>query len=101
MQLTFNVTARDFKRGSRKSCCKCPVARAILRVLTARHCSGCAYVRRTYVEINGHKAHLPQKVVDFIGYFDAGVWAGQPFSFTLHVPEHVLRKVPTALERQI
>lgn len=93
------VTAEDIADGRRGCVHKCPVARAVTRVLT----------RYAYVKVDGptypnewtariflhgcirHELSLPDVVAQFaISFDDEDAFRPEPFAFDLEVPDELL-----------
>jgi hypothetical protein len=88
--ITVDVTEEDIKRGVRKSCSKCPIARAITRQFT-----GLYIVRVDRGDVTLFDApyrvcfwaELPSYVMDCINRFDEDGLM-EPFSFSLNDLEY-------------
>lgn len=100
MWVKVEVTADDIKRGAKGSCVRCPVARAISRLLDNKLFAevGCWTV--AVIDRSSGKdlleRDLPKKVGKFIVAYDAynyyrAMDIVKPFSFVLNLPASVLR----------
>jgi len=82
LRVKIEVTQEDIDRGARRSCCNCPIALAVKRLVP--HCSEvdvrCGAIYAKTPEL--WKADASISVIDFISGFDAGRPV-QPFSFPL------------------
>jgi hypothetical protein len=92
IDVTVEVTQRDIDAGCRNSASACPIANAIHRVTREPH----SKVRRVKVQFPSYlsspcDSRLPEEACAFIHNFDTG-FPVFPFSFTLAVPEELVKR---------
>lgn len=85
LKKTINVTARDIKLGERGECRRCPIARAMKRILPRKYQSISAgeFTLRGYNTLRRYlMACTPTRAVHFIRMFDAG-YEVKPLKFSV------------------
>lgn len=88
-EIMIYVETSDILYGVKQCSSRCPVARAIRRILTAPNRSFHITVGRTAVfivdvrEDNRYEAILPGHIKDWIGKFDTFGFLGIPIAFSL------------------
>lgn len=85
--VTIIVTAQDIKKGEKKSCSHCPIARAGQRVIKKNVTVGDADLG-----YDDYEARLPQKAIKFIMDFDRNIPV-KPFSFKITLKKYKPRKI--------
>lgn len=81
------VTAKDIREGKKQHCFKCPVARALSRIV-----KGLVKVRLYHFSIGDEGwVHMPRDLSNFIERFDKGQ-SVKPTRFKFDIPVEFLKK---------
>lgn len=87
-RVRINVTQRDIDRGVRSTLTSCPIALAIKRRVVED--STVAVTQFAVLYGTFMSSPFPYRATQFIYHFDLGKPV-KPFTFTLELPEEVLR----------
>ena len=94
MNVTIDVTETNLRDGIDCDCHKCPIALALMDVLTP-DCKVSVLTNKVYIEHtdnihktlpNIHVVALPVEARQFIKHYDGG-YDFQPFTFNLEIPD--------------
>lgn len=82
-KLIVEVTQDDIDNGTPGERCRCPIARAVKRLINVDPDSDAGIeVYSKWIDMNGHDAYgLPDEAIDFISRFDTDLDVA-PFKFT-------------------
>lgn len=94
---TIVVTDNDIKQGCASSCTRCPVARAIKRVMLQGNVQVFSKIAHFYNTTESRNETLPGQAQDFIRNFD-NFHPVLPFQFQLNIPDIFLH-IPEIKEK--